>query len=66
MILIFLLKHENFDSNILLFQDPNKHLNSTALILWTTNDETLILISSLGINMLFYVVGSSYPTTKSP
>jgi hypothetical protein len=26
----------------------------------------LILISSLGINKLFYVNGGSYPTTKSP
>jgi hypothetical protein len=37
-----------------------------ALILWNTKVHALILISSLGINMLFYVVGSSYPTTESP
>ncbi len=67
IILILLLKHDNFDSNILLLQDPNKHLNSMALILWTTKDQAFILISflgSLGINKLFYVAGNSYPTTK--
>ncbi len=31
-----------------------------ALILWTTKDQTFILISSLGVNKLFYVDGSSY------
>jgi hypothetical protein len=36
-----------------------------ALILWTTKDQTLISISSLGVNRLFYVAGSSYPTRKS-
>ncbi len=49
-----------------LLQDLNKHISSIALILWTTKDQTFILISSLGINMLFYVTCSSYPTTKSP
>jgi hypothetical protein len=53
MILILLLKDDNFDSNILLLQDPNIHLNSMALILWTIKDQTFILISSLGVNMLF-------------
>jgi hypothetical protein len=66
MILILLLKHENSDSNILFLQDPYKHLSSMALILWTTKDQTLILISILGVNKLFYVAGSSYPTTESP
>jgi hypothetical protein len=47
-------------------QDHNRHLNSMTLILWTTKDQTFILISFLGVNKLFYVVGSSYPTTKSP
>jgi hypothetical protein len=60
MILILLLKHDNSDSNILLLQDPNKHLSSMALILWTTKDQAFILISSLGVNKLFYVDGSSY------
>jgi hypothetical protein len=64
--MIFLLKHDNFDLNIFLFQDPNKHLNSMALILWTTKDHALILISSLGANMLLYVIANSYPTIKSP
>ncbi len=66
MILILLLKHDNFDSNIFLLQDPNRHLSSMALILWTTKDQAFILISSLGVNRLFYVVGGSYPTTESP
>ncbi len=38
MFLKLLLKYDNFDSNILLFQDPNKHLSSMALILRTTKD----------------------------
>jgi hypothetical protein len=66
MILILLLKHDNVDSNILLLQDPNRHLSFMALIIWTTKDQTFILISFLGINRLFYVAGNSYPTTKSP
>jgi len=66
MILILLLKHDNSDSNVLLLQDPNRHLSSMALILWTTKDQTFILISSLRINRLFYVAGNSYPTTESP
>jgi hypothetical protein len=37
-----------------------------ALILWTTKDQTLILIFSLGVDMLFYVAGSSYLITESP
>jgi len=53
MILILLLKHDNYDLNILLLQDFNRHLSSMALILWITKDQTLILISSLGVNMLF-------------
>jgi hypothetical protein len=65
MILIFLLKHDNSDSNIFLFQDPNRHLSSMALILWTTKDHALILTFSLRVNMLFYVTGSSYPITES-
>jgi hypothetical protein len=65
MFLKLLLKHDNSNSNILLLQDPNRHLSSMALILWTTKDQALILISSLGVNMLFYVAGSSYPTIKS-
>jgi hypothetical protein len=60
------LKHENFDTNIFLLQDLNRQLSSMALILWTTKDQTFILISSLGVNKLFYVTGNSYPTTKSP
>jgi len=59
------LKCDNSDSNVLLFQDPNRHLSSMAIILWTTKDQTFILIFFLGVNMLFYVVDSSYPTTKS-
>jgi hypothetical protein len=59
-----LLKHDNSNSIILLLQDPNKHLSSMALILWTTKDQAFILISFLGANKLFYVVGSSYPTIK--
>jgi hypothetical protein len=66
MILILLLKHDNFDSNIFLLQDLYKHLSSMTLILWTTKDQALILISSLGANMLFYVVDNSYSTTESP
>jgi len=66
MILILLLKHDNSDSNIFLFQDPYKHLSSMTLILWTTKDQALILISFLGVNKLFYVIGSSYSTTESP
>ncbi len=65
-ILILLLKHDNYDSNILFLQDHNRHLSFMALILWTTMDQTLILISSLRVNMLFYVVSSSYPTTNAP
>jgi len=65
-ILIFLLKHDNSDSNIFLLQDPYKHLSSMTLILWTTKDQALILISFLGVNKLFYVIGSSYSTTESP
>ncbi len=37
-----------------------------ALILWTTKDKALILISSLGFNRFFYVTSSSYPTIESP
>jgi len=66
MFLKLLLKHENFDSNNFLLQDPNKHLSSMALILWTIKHHTLILISSLGVNKLFYVVGSSCPTIEFP
>jgi hypothetical protein len=66
MILILLLKHDNSDSNIIFLQDPNKHLSSMALILWTAKDQTLILISSLGVNRLVYVAGNSYLTTESP
>jgi hypothetical protein len=67
MFLKLLLKHDNSDSNILLLlQDPNKYLSFMALILWTTKDQTLILISSLGVNKLFYVASSSYPTTQCP
>ncbi len=65
MILILLLKHDNFDSNIPLLQDRNRHLSFMALILWTTRDQTLILISSLGVNRLFCVGANSYPTTES-
>jgi hypothetical protein len=65
MILIPLLKHDNFDSNITLLQDPNRHISSMALILWTIKDQALILISSLGVNRLFYVAGNSYPTIES-
>ncbi len=65
MILIFLLKHDNSDSNIFVFQEFNSHLIFMALILWITKDQTPILISFLGVNRLFYVVGSSYPTTES-
>jgi hypothetical protein len=65
-ILIFLLKHDNFDSNIFLFQDYNRHLCFMALILWTTKDQALILISSLRVNRLFYVTNNSYPITESP
>jgi hypothetical protein len=65
MILILLLKHDNFDSNISLFQDHNRHLSSMALILWTTRDQAPILISSLGVNRLFCVGGNSYLTTES-
>jgi len=36
-----------------------------ALIPWTTKDQALILISSLGINMLFYVANNSYPIIES-
>jgi hypothetical protein len=66
MIMIFLLKHDNSDSNIFLLQDPNIHLSSMALILWTTKDQALILISSLRVNRVFYVTGNSDPTTESP
>jgi hypothetical protein len=62
MFLKLLLKHDNSDSNILFLQDPNRHPSSMALIIWTTKDQTLILISSLRINKLFYVYGSSYIT----
>jgi hypothetical protein len=62
----FLLKHDNPDSNIFFLQDFNRHLNSMALIIWTTKDQTLILISFLRVNRLFYVVNNSYPITKSP
>jgi hypothetical protein len=62
MIMILLLKHDNSDSNIFLFQDPKRHLSSMALILWITKDQTLILISFLRVNMLFYVACNSYPT----
>ncbi len=37
-----------------------------ALSLWTTKDQTFILISSLRVNMLFYVTDNSYRTIKSP
>ncbi len=37
-----------------------------ALSLWTTKDQTFIMISSLRVNMLFYVTDNSYPTIKSP
>jgi hypothetical protein len=66
MILILLLKHDNSDSNIFLLQDPNRHLSFMALIIWPTKDQALILISSLGVNKLFYVAGSLYPTKESP
>jgi hypothetical protein len=59
MFLKLLLKHNNYDSNILLLQNPNKHLSYMALFLWTTKDQALILISSLKVNRLFYVDGSS-------
>jgi hypothetical protein len=65
MILKLLLKCDNCDSNILLCQDPNRHLSSMALILWTTKDRAFILISSLGVDRLFYVVSNSYPTIGS-
>jgi hypothetical protein len=55
MILILLLKHDNSDSNIFLLQDPNRHLSFMALIIWPTKDQAFILISSLGVNKLFYV-----------
>jgi hypothetical protein len=63
MIPILLLMHDNSDSNIPLFQDPNRHISFMALILWTTKDQALILISSLGVNMLFHVADNSCPTT---
>jgi hypothetical protein len=66
MIMIFLLKHDKSDSNIFLFQNPNQHLSSMALILWTTKDQALMLISSLGVKNLFYVISNSYPTTEFP
>jgi hypothetical protein len=66
MILMLLLKRDNFDSNIIILLDPNRHLNFMALILWTTKDHALILISSLGVNRLFCVARSSYPTIESP
>jgi hypothetical protein len=66
MIMIHLLKNDNFDSNILLLQHPNRHLNSMALIIWTTKDQALILISSIIVNKLFYVASSSYPIIKFP
>jgi hypothetical protein len=65
MIMIFLLKPDSFGSNIFFLQDPNKHLSSMALILWITKDHAFILISSLGVNRLFYVTSSSYPTIES-
>jgi hypothetical protein len=63
--MILLLKHDNFNFNILLLQNPNRHISFMALIIWTTRDHALILISFLGVNMLFYVADNSYPTTKS-
>ncbi len=66
MLLKLLLKYNDCVSNLFLFQDLNRHLSSMALILWTTKDKSLILISFLGVNRLFYVAGSSYPTTKFP
>jgi hypothetical protein len=66
MFLKLLLKHDNSDSNIFLLQNLNKHLNSMALISWTTKDQALILISFLRVNKLFYATGSSYPTTQCP
>jgi hypothetical protein len=66
MFLKFLLKYNDYTSHILFLQDPNRHLNFMALILWTTKDQSLVLISFLGFNRLFYVAGSSYPPTESP
>ncbi len=40
---------------LFLHQNPYKHLSSIVLMLWTTRDHSFILISSLGINMLFHV-----------
>jgi hypothetical protein len=65
MILILLLKHDNSNSNIPFLQDPNRHIGSMALILWTINDQTFIFISFLRVNMLFHVANNSYPTRKS-
>jgi hypothetical protein len=44
MILILLLKHDNYDSNIFLLQGPNKYLSSMALILSTTKNKAFIFI----------------------
>jgi hypothetical protein len=66
MFMKLLLKCDNSNSNVLLLQDLNRHLSSMALILWTTKDQAFILVSFLGVNMLFYVANNSYPTTKSP
>jgi hypothetical protein len=51
---------------LFLFQDPYKHLSSIVLILWTTRDQLLILISFLGVNKLFHVKWQLIPNNKIP
>jgi hypothetical protein len=64
MFMKLLLKHNNFGSNILLLQGPYRHLNTMVLILWTTKDQLLILISSQGVNKLFYVKWQLIPNNR--
>jgi len=51
---------------LLLLQDPYIHLNSIVLILWTTKDQSLILIFFLGVNMLFHVRWQLIPNNRIP
>jgi len=66
MFMKLLLKHNNFASNIILLQGPYRRLNIMVLILWTTKDQSFILISSQGVNKLFYVRWQLIPNNRIP
>jgi hypothetical protein len=51
---------------LLLLQDSHKHLSSIILILWITREQSLILISSLRLNMLLSLKRLFIPNNKIP